>query len=59
MTDVVFKLNATGTGSIRKAAEMRSDKVKLVCVDSKLAQAAAGDAAGAGGGGAAAGGGGA
>ncbi|KAI8477023.1 MAG: hypothetical protein J3K34DRAFT_498347 [Monoraphidium minutum] len=62
MTNVAFRLNAAGHGSLRKAAEVRSDKVKLVCVDAKLAQAApdaaaAGGAAGGSGAAAAAGGG--
>lgn len=54
MTDVSFKLNASGHGSIRKAIEMHSDRMKLVCVDSKLATQQ--DGAGAGGGAAGAGG---
>jgi hypothetical protein len=49
MTDVSFKLNASGHGSTRKAVEMKSDRIKLVCVDSKLATAAQQDAAAAGG----------
>lgn len=59
MTNVSFKLNSQGHGSLRKAAEMRSDKMKLVCVDAKIAQAAQQDAAGAAAAGAAPGAGGA
>ena len=40
MSDVVFKLNPTGVGSIRKGVELRSPKMRMVCVDAKLAAAA-------------------
>ena len=55
MTNVSFKLNSQGHGSLRKAAEMKSEKMKLVCVDAKLAQYAQADAGGAGAAGGAAG----
>jgi hypothetical protein len=50
MTNVTFRLNPQGQGSLRKAAELKADKLKLICVDAKLATAAQQDAgAGAGG----------
>jgi hypothetical protein len=55
MTKVTFKLNASGHGSSRKAVEMKSDRLKMVCVDSKLATAATQDAGAPGGAGAAGG----
>jgi hypothetical protein len=37
LSDVAFKLNHTGTGSLKKAPEVTCDKAKIVCVDIKLA----------------------
>eukprot|EP00878_Enallax_costatus_P002441 GHUV01002618.1.p2 GENE.GHUV01002618.1~~GHUV01002618.1.p2 ORF type:complete len:119 (+),score=39.72 GHUV01002618.1:313-669(+) len=37
LSDVAFKLSATGTGSMKKAPEVTCDKAKIVCVDIKLA----------------------
>jgi hypothetical protein len=37
LSDVAFKLNASGTGSLKKAPEVTCDKAKIVCVDIKLA----------------------
>lgn len=38
LSDVAFKLNASGTGSMKKAPEVNCDKMKIVCVDEKLAR---------------------
>jgi hypothetical protein len=37
LSDVAFKLNASGTGSLKKAPEVTCEKAKIVCVDIKLA----------------------
>lgn len=38
LSNVTFKLNATGTGSMKKAPEVSCDKMKIICVDQSLAQ---------------------
>lgn len=38
LSNVTFKLNATGTGSMKKAPEVACDKMKIICVDQSLAQ---------------------
>ena len=38
LSNVSFKLNATGTGSMKKAPEVNCDKMKIICVDQSLAQ---------------------
>jgi hypothetical protein len=38
LADVSFKLNAAGTGSMKKAPEVTCDKMKIICVDQSLAQ---------------------
>lgn len=35
--NVAFKLNASGTGTMKKAPEVKCDKMKIVCVDQSLA----------------------
>lgn len=39
LSDVAFKLNASGTGSLKKAPEVTCEKAKVTCVDIKLAPA--------------------
>jgi len=58
LTDVSFRLNASGQGSARRSPEVKCEALKIICVDSKMTFSAAGGAAGAGGAGAAGGGGG-
>lgn len=36
LTNVEFKLNASGTGSMQNAPEIKCDKVKVVCIDAGL-----------------------
>lgn len=38
LSNVTFKLNASGTGSMKKAPEVACDKMKIICVDQSLAQ---------------------
>jgi hypothetical protein len=38
LADVSFKLNAAGTGSMKKAPEVTCEKMKIICVDQSLAQ---------------------
>lgn len=37
LSNVAFRLNPSGTGSLKKSAEVLCDKAKIVCVDVKLA----------------------
>lgn len=37
LSNVSFKLNAAGTGSMKKAPEVTCAKMKMVCVDQSLA----------------------
>jgi hypothetical protein len=38
LSDVAFRLNANGSGSMKKAPEVACEKMKIVCVDEKLAR---------------------
>lgn len=37
LSDVSFKLNASGTGTMKKAPEVTCEKMKIICVDQSLA----------------------